>query len=384
MPNPIEYGYLELEYLEDPYMTVIAGWATGFQVLRQNNSLPHPVGFQAARTLLGNDFTGWEIRRDFSIAHALCESMGYLEEEYLEGSYLARCMIAQMGFQVDRKFIKVMGFQANLVLYNTTFLRVLCDFGSRGNTGLNWTADSTEAGDFDINNVNTDIVEQVWRSQTGTVSATLTCDTEVAQGIAVDTLAILNHNFTSSATITIEASNSPVFSPVGETIQLEWEEENIYYIAPEFPINQWRYWRILVSDGTNPDNYLQAGTIVFGTCSLLSQESFTDEVTRTQKHFADKIATEGFTNVSNDRALKRQVDLEFLNVVYNRGNYKKLTDVFKTARTSLKCLWIPDPQEASRFAVFGKLTDIPPERHKKMGPNEADTVDFSISLDESL
>jgi len=383
MPNPIEYGYLELEYLSSPYLTTIAGWATGFQVDRVNEEEEY-VGFQAARTLLDEDYNAFEVRRDFSIAHHLCPDSGYLEEEYLMGSYLTRCYIAQMGFQADRKFIKVMGFQANLVLYNTIYLRVLCDFASRGNTGLNWTADSTETGDFNANNLNTDIVEQVWRSQTGTVAATLTCDTEVPQGVAVDTLAILNHNITSSATITIEASNSPTFSPVGETIPIEWEEENIYYIAPQFPINQWRYWRILISDATNPDNYLQVGTIVFGMASILAGECFTDEVTRTQKHFADKIATEGFTNVSNDRALKRQVDLEFLNIAYNRGNYKKLAEVFKTARTSLKCLWIPDPQDASRFAVFGKLVDIPPERHKKMGPNEADTVDFNISLDESL
>ena len=384
MPNPIEYGYLESEYLSTSYLTTVAGWATGFQINRASNATPHSVGFQAALTVTKNKFNGFEIRRDFSIAHNLCEAMGYLEEEYLVGSYLAKCMVASMGFQADRKFIKVVAFQANLILYNTTHLRIMCDFPSRGTTGLNWVADSTEPGDFDVNNVNTDIVEQVWRSATGDVAATLECDTEVTQGILVDTIALLNHNITSSATIVMEASNSPTFSPVGETIQLEWEADNIYYIAPTFPTSQWRYWRLLISDGTNPDNHLQIGTIIFGQAVILHGECFVDEVTRTQKHFSDKVQTEGFTNVSNDRALKRAIDLEFRMMQYGRGNYKNLKELFETARTSLKCLWIPDPQECSRFAAFAKLTEIPVERHKKMGPNESDTIDFSISVDESL
>jgi len=88
------------------------------------------------------------------------------------------------------------------------------------------------------------------------------------------------------------------------TINLDATEENIYYIAPEFPTQQYRYWRFVINDVTNPDTYLQIGTIIFGTTVILQGECFVDELTRRTKHFSDKVQTEGFTNVSNDRALE--------------------------------------------------------------------------------
>ena len=87
--------------------------------------------------------------------------------------------------------------------------------------------------------------------------------------------------------------------------------------------------------------------------------------------------------MSNDRALKYAVGLEFRRLRYNRGNYNNIRGVFDTARTSLKCLWIPTPQYPQRFAVFGKLPSIPPEVHNVKGEN-MDFVDLSIEVDESI
>jgi hypothetical protein len=128
---------------------------------------------------------------------------------------------------------------------------------------------------------------------------------------------------------------------------------------------------------------LQIGTIVFGSSIIFQGECFVDQVTRSTKHFSDKIETEGFTNVSNDRALKYAVGLDFRSLRYNRGNYNNIRGVFDFARTSLKCLWIPTPQYPQRFAVFGKLASIPVETHNVKGET-LDFVDFSIELDESL
>jgi hypothetical protein len=212
----------------------------------------------------------------------------------------------------------------------------------------------------------------------------LTCDTQVVQGILIDTFAMLNHNLTTSATISFQGSNDSLFSTIGVTIPIEATEENAYYIAPTFPTDQYRYWRLVIADITNPDGFLQIGTILFGTTVILQGECFVDEVIRRTKHFSDKVQTEGFTNVSNDRALKYATGLEFRNIQYGRGNFKNLKSIFRTARTSLKCLWIPDPQDPPRFAVFGKLTQIPEERHVNLGPDASDNVDFSVEVDESL
>ena len=60
-----------------------------------------------------------------------------------------------------------------------------------------------------------------------------------------------------------------------------------------------------------------------------------------------------------------------------------MREIFEYAGTTLKCLYIPVPQQASRFAVFAKMNEIPAETHNYKGA-DADYVDFSISVDESL
>jgi len=400
----------------------------GSEVSRFINDRQAPQGMEAQRQIIDLSTSyAMEIRRDHSMASWLCEEMGYLQQPYLSGPYLTAGICSQMGAEVSRQLyvqlakgmevnrvikadmylgaealltianypapvgmnIEMMkaltyGMQTRLVLYNTTNLRIMVDFPSRGTSGVNWSATSTQAGDFSPNNLNTDIVEQQWRSNTGVTSAILTCDTEVVQGTPVDTLAILNHNLTTSATITIEGSNSPIFAPVQESFAVVPTRINAFYIAPTFPTLQSRYWRFIINDPTNPEGQLKIGTIIFGTTVIFQGECFTDQVTRKLRHFSDKVATEGFTNVSNDRALKTAVSLEFRFLRYEKGNYKNIRSIFETARTSLKCLWIPTPQDVTRFAVFGKLVTIPDEIHVNYGHTENNTVDFSLEVDESL
>jgi hypothetical protein len=287
--------------------------------------------------------------------------------------------------QVDRVKITVKGAQILFTLYNTYNLRILCDFPSRGTTGLNWTASSTATGDFSVYNLNTDIVEQVWRSVSGVkTGVVLTCDTEIAQGVFLDTLAMLNHNLTRSATVQFQGSNDAGFATIGFDENLEaLDDVNLYYIAPTLPQVSFRYWRFIINDSTNTNDSLQIGTIVFGPSVIFQGECFVDQVQRGTKHFSDKIETEGFTNVSNDRALKYSTQLEFKFLNFQKGNYRNIRNIFRTARTSLKCLWIPTPQFPERFAVFGKLTQIPVETHKVIS-EDADYVSFNLEVDESL
>jgi hypothetical protein len=408
-------------------LTVTGQKELGVQALQNIVDYAKAFGFQVNRQVVDfNRATGMEVRRDKTFPHVNCNEAGYLEQDYLTQEYMGNyfCVYGPMqvnlvvadetvtgaqvelnvvdhlknlafqvelnivdhpqatGAQVDRGRVVAMGAQVLRVLYNTYNLRILCDFPSRGTTGTNWTSTSTASGDFSVNNLNTDIVEQTWRSN-GATSVVLTCDTQITQGTLVDTMAMLNHNLTTSATISFEGSNDN-FTSVGITIPVEATEDNIYYIAPTFPTTQYRYWRLIINDVTNPYGYLQIGTIVFGTTVILQGESFVDELTRKTIHFSDKVRTEGFTNVSNDRALKYATSMEFRNIQYGRGNFKNLKDIFKTARTSLKCLWIPDPRDPPRFAVFGKLTQIPEEQHKNMGADASDNVDFRVEVDESL
>jgi hypothetical protein len=367
--------------------------------------------------------TGQEMGRG-PISHQSCG--GYLLNAYLTEPYLAPFICAHMGQQLDRKLAKTFSVNSQLdrkiinaskvtrsqlkrqiiddfaikmqllrtssyklnsqllfAIYNTTNLRILCDFPSRGTSGTNWTvvAGGTAGGDRNVNNLNTDIVEQVYRSVSTTI--TIQCDTQISQGIFNDTVAILGHNFGTSASVTMQGSNDLTFSsiPISETLFVE--TENMYWISEYLPLTSYRYWRFIISDPTNKDGFIEIGTIIFGASIIFNGECFTDQVVRRKTHFADRIRTEGFSSVSNDRALKRAVSLSFRKLNYLRENYRNLVSVVDTARTSLKCLWIPTPQYASRFAVFGKLSEIPVENHQAISET-ADYIDMDVNVDEAL
>jgi hypothetical protein len=250
--------------------------------------------------------------------------------------------------------------------------------------GHNWTASNTRIGDFVASNVNSDIVEQVWRSSDNILTATLDCDTQVPQGVFVDTIGILNHNLTRSMNILVQASNvaGNFSSPLLE-IYIPWNKTNIFWVAPELPNIQARYWRFRIENLGNPDNFLQVGTIVFGSSVIFTKECFVNPIKFGRVAFADSIQTEGFTNVSNDRAVKNYVEMTFKNLDYSQGNYGALVEMFDTVRTTHKALWIPEPRYPNRYGVFGKLQELPEESHNDLGEN-SDWVDMSFRIDESL
>ena len=297
-----------------------------------------------------------------------------------------------------------LGMQATISLYNTNRLRILCDFPSRGlssatgsnswgfpaGQGQSWKSNSTEAGDFSPFNLNTDIVEETWRSNAPTVTGiNLSCDTERTQGVFLDTFAILNHNITTSATVTLVGSSSPTFSTIGISIPLEPREDdpNIYYIAPTLPNVGYRYWRISIDDATNPDGFVSIGTVIFGAARIFFGECFVDQVEFQLKDYTSSVHTEAFTNVNNARAQRKILKLDFRSLSYLKSNFRLMRSMFRNERTVLKCLWLPTPsplnqEYTARFAMFAKLTQIPNESHNHKG-GDADYVTFTIDLDES-
>lgn len=332
-------------------------------------------------------------------------SMGFQVEIQRAEKYLAsQVEITRgnlyLGSQAEIVKIQPMAFQAQIALYNTNNLRIMCEFASRGAKsgsgnnawlnpiaeGLNWISDSIEpspTNDFDVSNLNTDIVEQVYRSATGDLNITITCDSEISQGIFNDTLSMLNTNLTSGATVRLEASSFSNFSSIQFTKNLTVGfGGDVVYIAPELPTIRYRYWRIAIEDPTNTDNFVSIGAVLFGDSVILHQECFVDRVDREQVNFTDGVLTEAFTSVQNDRGIKNKLKLNFRNLDFNKINFSNMLNLFDFARTTLKCLWIPTPEYPHRFMTFGKLTTMPKQTHNVKGEN-SDYVSFSINVDES-
>jgi len=332
--------------------------------------------------------------------------LGYLDEgPYLESlDYMVEAAQGGVGTQYLGLRANSTGVQFLATIYNTTNLRIMCDFLSRGSpivtggnnqwgnpvgTGANWKVNTVAFGDFQVENLNTDVVEQVWRGGTGVLTGVqLDMDSE-GTGIFMDTFAILNHNISRSATVNLIGSSDPTFTLVEKLVPLAMTSDpNLFHVEQFLPPVGYKYWRLSIDDPTNTDNFIQIGTILLGRSRIFHNECFVDQIQFELQDFADKINTEGFTNVSNSRTQKRFLGLEFRSLFEGRRNFQILRDIFTNRRTVLKCLWIPtpsatDPEITGKFAVFAKLKKIPRETHNNKGP-KADYVSFNIELDESL
>jgi len=378
-------------------------------------------GFLSRKKILAAEFKAG------TLLHLVCNS--YLENDYLsEPYYLASCRLAAMPGQlravlsgtqslpaqfeatlVGQKVLpteleaklnniqpmaaqfaattlQVLAAQVRVAIYNDKNFRVLYEFPSRGISGTNWTASTTATGDFDVNNVNSDTVEEIWRSTTPN-SQSLVCDTEIPQGTFLDTFSVQNHNFTNSATVFLQGSDDALFTTIGFNERLTVTERNMYYIAPSLPLSGFRYWRITIDDPGNPDGYVQCGTIIFGSSLILANNNISNGIRIKTNHFKDTVQTEGFTSVSNDRALRKRVSVTFNSVDVSSGDYAAIQTLFNFIRTDLKALFLPVPDKPTRFGVFAKLADLPEEEHidnSSDGTEDAAYADFSIDMDEAL
>lgn len=401
-------GYLDDPYGEDPYLTGYFGprlpvqysvdclttTKRGFQFKAYIADFPKTLAEQYQAQIVDKTLShGVQFHADITQpaprgvqfeAHIIDKLKDYAAQ-------FSAIINKEDSFGVQYQVITQLGFGVQFLstIYNTIYLRILHNFKSRGLSNTNWSASSQATGDFSINNVDTDVEEQVYRSATGVKSGLkLTCDIGSGQICYMDTLAIRNHNMTVGANIVMLMSNDPLFITGVESINIQSRKLNTYYIAPSLPIAGFRYFRLQIDDPSNSNDYIEIGNILFGAADIIQGENFTDEVDFEMVDFSDTINTEGFTNVSNSRALKRKLTLQFESLDYEKRNYEILRNVFQTYRTTHKCLWIPTPNVVDqditdRLAMFAKLTQVPKERHNNKGPG-ADYVTFTVDLDESL
>jgi len=288
------------------------------------------------------------------------------------------------GMQADMLSVDRTGMQATMVLYSVETLRFLCDFESRGTpaqAGDTWTSvQSLRVGDFEANNLNTDIFEE--RTETLATPPALwelQCNTGKTNTF-VDTIYIGDHNFTLGASVIFQASTFSNFSTIEYQRVMTVENQDMYFVLPllDFPPLPAQYYRLLIQDGANP-GALKIGIVVFGSSTTFTpDERFINPVRYGVRHFKDTIPTEGFTNVSNDRALRKFLTLDFEQLLLEGGNFGKIRNFIKTSKTDLKCLIIPRPTKPSALAVFSKLTTLPEEQHYA---TEDDNWRIDLTLD---
>jgi hypothetical protein len=427
-----ERGYLENAYLSDGYLSGEIDWATGMQV-DLSVQLPGNTGMQADLKI--GDSAGIGMMTQFGkLMHVHREKYlaasdyGYLENFYLtdkvsglQGMQVEMFIVDEAddhheGMQVDLKiddsdatgmqvewrvfdeertgmqvqFLRQMltGMQASLAIYNITQFRLLKEFSSRGTPALlgnNWSSpQGVAAGDFALANLNTDLLEQRTQSPDGVYALwELRCDTGISNTF-VDTIGILEHNFTISAQVQVQASDDPNFLSIKFSYNMVTELVNMYYIAPTLPTIPARYFRFLIQDPTQTQNKLKIGIIVFGSAMILTRKTcFQNPVSFGSKHFKDTLRTEGYTGASNDRATRKILTIDFAQIDVDSGDYRQLRNYFAECKTDLKALIVPRPTRPSMLAVFSKLVQLPEESHFAIEDVGAWYVDMTLDYDEA-
>lgn len=108
-------------------------------------------------------------------------------------------------------------------------------------------------------------VSAAWRS-TGTATQNLNFDLGVAH--AIDIAGIVNHNLSSSATITLNAGTTSAVSDFTTTVTWRGRTAFRWLSSPE----NYRYWQVQIADSGNADGFFEVG---YAVVAVLRKPSFT-------------------------------------------------------------------------------------------------------------
>lgn len=279
--------------------------------------------------------------------------------------------------------------------YNLTQLRILWEIASDGSTSANnYTASSNAGTGYEVVNLRSDFLERTWRSS-GCTAEWFQFDAGVGSTIGIDTAALLGHNLTNNAVITVYGygdafSNAPAsdadwYALTPEfTMTVQPNYANVYYIAAVSAAKKYRYWRVLIQDAGNTAGYLEIGRFVAGEALVFdTRENMTMDVDFSQINYKDELKLNGFSSIANNRALRSRLRLGFDNLdMESNDNYAQLQRMLTYCRDTLKALVIPDPRRPYRYTVYSKLSQMPQEKHRFID-DATSYASFDLEWDEA-
>ncbi len=121
--------------------------------------------------------------------------------------------------------------------------------------GASLTA-STENASYPVSNIQDPHLASVYRSTATSANIVM----NMGMSMDADIVFIANHNFTDSATVTLEANSSDSWGapPFSESLTVE------DLINEAFTSASYQYWRIVIADAGNTDGYLKIGGMGLG------------------------------------------------------------------------------------------------------------------------
>lgn len=206
---------------------------------------------------------------------------------------------------------------------------------------------SSEASGYAASNLKLLPVSKHWRS-TGDSSEYVEFDLGSAQSISM--IALLNHNLTSAATITVRAGSSA--APNGSQFEttLTYREFDAFKLLAA--AESWRYWRIIFADASNPDGYIKVGIVMLGSYTTLAF------------HWQyGAMFTDSFTNIhrrTGGGAVYAEAVFGIIRHTFSFGpltqaNMATLRTLYRTLRGSANPLFVI-PEYGTYEGYFGRFT----------------------------
>lgn len=236
---------------------------------------------------------------------------------------------------------------------------------------------SQAAGDHDKVNLTTNPLRQTWRSTDVTTQEIVLAASDT--NFVPDVFAILNHNLSEDAVVTLYASFSTNFAVPALTLSFTWNEKHMAIVGTlgtAYP-----YYKIKIIDPTNECGFIEIGRIIAGLSFTFSNnEDITDDFQLMTEDLASQTRTEGFFRASNERVKVDALSVKFTKLDARAGfdtNYKGLVSMTRFVGTTLPFLTIVDPFDTYFVLHWGQA---------KMVPGRSYTInrytDFTLSIEE--
>jgi hypothetical protein len=186
---------------------------------------------------------------------------------------------------------------------NLTYLR----HDQNNLSGSAITASSSNSS-YPLSNLNSLPISKPFRF-TGATSENLQIDLGSAKTISL--VALVNHNLTSAATITINAGASA--NPDGSTFTttIPWKLYDAWKVLN--PAQTYRYWKIIIADSSNPNAFIQLGYGLMGTAIVLSA-NFSNQWQFSEQYENLEVQSEYGTPHVVKLFKRIQLDLPFQNI----------------------------------------------------------------------
>jgi hypothetical protein len=229
-------------------------------------------------------------------------------------------------------------------------------------------------------NLQTDNYSQTWRTLNASSSHNVVNDFLAA--VQIDTVFLGNVNLTSSATVTIQANatdswGAPSFSEALTIsgLGLDPKQRNLYHELSS--AQTFQFWRILISDTTNPDGFYEVGEWWLGRRVALATTQ-QHEIQHTQTFERNNIenVTEYMQKYVYTRAERRVFRIKWEKATATtRDELRKLERFVKGS--GLPFVYVLNPFTTPKEGFFVRMSG-----ELVVEQNANDNFDISLTLDE--